>query len=172
MVSKPTHTRALIEWRPAGLVTWYGTDGCTNAIITAWFALFEGPSPRLRAAWPVGPGVRRRLWAGADFVLNVPGEECLMAVRDLVTRGLVSFEVNSELDQEIICGVRVCAPRLADCILQIECTNSRLIDSEFDSDIVGDVVLFHHHGVQIDPSANGQVQTQNLLSRKTFSSFE
>ena len=172
MDNKPAHTRALIEWLPVGLLTWYGRDGCANAIITAWFAVLEGHRPRLRASWPTGPGAQLHLWAGADFVLNVPGDERLVAVRNLVKRGLVSFEIDSELDQDIVSGVRVCAPRLVDCILQIECTNSRLIEAEFDADIVGDVVLFHHHGAQIDPSSNSEFLTQKILLPMSFSSFE
>ena len=150
MTEQPFGTKAPVAWLPAGLISWYGTGGSPVTLVTSWVALVGGDRPRLRTAWHGRHELLSRFWAGGDFVLNVPFEGGLVAIREVMSQGKLCFNAELDLGYACVPGTAAVAPRLLDCAVQIECVGGRLIDAGFEADLCGDVARVHRGTVVID----------------------
>ena len=113
---------------PAGLISWYATDGSPVTLVTAWVAL-----------------------VGGDFILNVPYENELNKIRKVLGQGEFCL-YPQDLGYTFVSGIVAVAPRLLDCAVQIECVGGRLVESDFDAVLCGRVVRMHREQVVIDPT--------------------
>jgi flavin reductase (DIM6/NTAB) family NADH-FMN oxidoreductase RutF len=150
MAEQPIEIKAPIAWLPAGLISWYASDGSPITLVTAWVALVGGDNPRIRTAWHGRHETLSRFWPGGDFVLNVPYEKELDKIRKVMSQGKLCLNAQDSLGYTCSSGVVAIAPRLLDCAVQIECLAGRLIDSDFDTELCGDVVRVHRDGIVID----------------------
>ena len=147
---KPTFKiKAPVPWMPAGLISWYAPDGSALIMMTAWVALIGGKNPRIRAAWHGRHDVLHGFRATDDFVFNVPYERDLDEIRHVVYQGKFCFSAQ-ELDYACVSGIAAVAPRLLDCAVQIECVAGRLVKTDFDAELCGNVVRIHRGNVMID----------------------
>ena len=153
MVEKPFEIKAPIPWLPAGLISWYSSDGFPVALVTSWVALVGGDSPRIRTAWHGRHVPSSRFWTGGDFVLNVPYESGFSKICQLMGSGSLFLNAEVDLGQTCVAGIVAVAPRLLDCAVQIECVDGKLANTGFDVELCGDVVLLHRDEVVIDPVA-------------------
>jgi flavin reductase (DIM6/NTAB) family NADH-FMN oxidoreductase RutF len=140
-----------VAWRHAGLISWYGPDGNPLVLVTSWIALVGGSSPRLRTAWCGRFDSGSRYWSGGDFILNVPHESDLETIRKIMDKGKFCLHAEEELNYSCLSGITATAPRLLECAVQIECVGGRLIETDFDAELCGDVVRVHRDGVNLDP---------------------
>lgn len=141
-----------VGWLPAGLVSWYTPGGQPVAMVVGWMALICGPDPRLRVAWPGRRDALARFWPGGDFVLNVPGADCLARLYPLVDAGTRCLPLLEDLGLVVRPGSKVKAPRLWGCPLQFECQDGCVASDLFEPEVVGRVVLLHRNDTQFDPS--------------------
>lgn len=135
-----------VGWSPVGLVTWYAEDGASLAMTTPWMALLGGDNPSVRVAWPSLKNVWSSLWLGGDFVLNLPTESCLVTLRQLSRSGQLCLPAENVLMGDCLPGLKVKAPRLFACPVQIECYGGVLVDNGYESDLCGEVALLHRDG--------------------------
>lgn len=153
-----------IDWLPAGLLTWYTSDRRVYALATPWIALVCRDGAYLRAACPdrqaEGTGFRPE----SDFVLNIPGDQCLPLIRRFVIEGTYCIDVAADLDQEVCAGIEVDAPRLAGCLVQLECRGGRLVETGFDPEICGEIVLVHRDRKILTPTEMPNLCASDLLS--------
>jgi len=152
MIEHPFEIKAPLSWLPAGLISWYAPDGSPVALVTAWVALVGGDNPRIRTAWAGREDLLSCSWAGGDFVLNIPYEADLNRIQDVVRQGGLCLNSEGALGFRCAPGIVAAAPRLLDCAVQIECVNGRLVDSDFDVELCGDVIRVHRDQVVIDPA--------------------
>jgi len=138
--------RAPLNWSPVGLVTWYAEDGTSLALLTPWMALLGGDVPSVRVAWPNRKNGCLELWRGGDFVLNLPTEQCLLTLRQVSRLGQLCLPAEDVLMGKCLTGLKVGAPRLAECPVQIECRAGVLVDNGYESDLCGEVALVHRDG--------------------------
>ena len=151
MIKQPYGIKVPVAWLPAGLISWYAPDGSPVVMVTAWLALVGGDNPRIRTAWHGRHEPLSCFWPGGDFVLNVPYESDLGKIREVMCQG--EFCLNAQaLGYPCVSGIAAVAPRLIDCAVQIECVGGRLVDSDFDVELCGDVVRLHRDQVVIDPA--------------------
>lgn len=141
--------KAPVSWLPAGLISWYEADNVAVALVTSWVALIGGDEPRIRMAWHGRDDPVSRLWTGGDFVFNVPTESVLKTIRDLMSQGKLCLDVAVDLQQTCISGASAAAPCLTGCSVQLECVGGTLSDSDYDTELKGEVVLFHRGGLTI-----------------------
>ncbi len=151
MVEQSFEIKAPIAWLPAGLISWYASDGHPVALVTSWVALVGGDNPRLRTAWHGQHDPLSSLWTGGDFILNVPYDSGLSGIRAAMCHGKLCLNVEVDLNQNCAAGVAVVAPRLLDCAVQIECQGGKLVDTGFDVELCGNVVRVHREKAVIDP---------------------
>ncbi len=142
---------APVAWLPAGLVSWYAPGGVPAALVTSWVALVGGKHPRVRTAWHGKQDSMSRFWSGGDFVYNVPHEECLEKIREVMRQGRLCLNPETDLNYKCMSGVASVAPRLVDCRVQIECINGVLVDSGGEVELCGDVVRLHRDRTVVDP---------------------
>lgn len=151
MIEQPFENMSPAARLPAGLISWYSTDGSPVALMTTWVALVGGDKPTIRSAWHGRHDPLSHSWSGGDFVLNVPYESDLNKIRKVLGQG--EFCLNTlDLGYAFVTGVVAVAPRLLDCAVQIECVGGRLVDSDFDVELCGCVVRLHRNQVVIDPA--------------------
>lgn len=143
--------KAPVAWRPAGLISWYGSDGAPLVLVTSWVALVGGSSPRLRTAWCGRFDSGSRYWSGGDFILNIPHDVDLETIRKGMADGKFCLHAEEDLDYSCLSGIGAKAPRLLECAVQIECVGGRLLETDFDVELCGDVVRVHREGVNLDP---------------------
>ena len=136
---------------PAGLISWYATDGSPVTLVTAWVALVGGDNPSIRTAWHGRHDPLSHLWSGGDFILNVPYENELDKIRKVLGQGEFCL-YPQDLGYTFVSGIVAVAPRLLDCAVQIECVGGRLVESDFDAVLCGRVVRMHREQVVIDPT--------------------
>ena len=151
MIERPFEIKAPVAWLPAGLISWYASDGLPVSLVTSWIALVGGDSPRIRTAWHGHHDPESRFWIGGDFVLNVPHEKDLDKIRGVMRQGRLCLNAEIDLGYGCVSGVTAVAPRLLDCAVQIECAGGKLVDAGFDAELCGDVVRMHRDQVAIDP---------------------
>jgi flavin reductase (DIM6/NTAB) family NADH-FMN oxidoreductase RutF len=151
MIEQPFGIKAPVAWMPAGLISWYGAGGLPVTLVTAWVALVGGERPRIRTAWHGRHDLLSRFWTGGDFVLNVPYENDLAAIREVMGQGKLCFNAEADLGYACAPGVAAVAPRLLDCAVQIECVSGRLLEAIFETDLCGDVARVHRGKVVVDP---------------------
>jgi len=149
MVDKEYEIRPVVAWLPAGLISWYAPGEPPLAMVTSWVALIGGDNPRIRMAWHGRDKDLSQGWTGGDFVFNVPSESGLQAIRDLMAQGKFCLDVDADLQQEYARGVTAAAPRLTDCAVQLECVGGILSDSDYDSELSGEVVHLHRGSVSM-----------------------
>lgn len=140
-----------ITWFPAGLISWYAPGGVPVAMATSWVALIGGNAPRMRTAWHGVHDSVSRFWTGGDFVYNVPDENRLEKIREVMCRGRLCLNAEDDLNYHSTSGVAAVAPRLIDCRVQIECVNGKLVESGRDVELCGDVVRLHRGQTVINP---------------------
>lgn len=140
-----------VAWLPAGLISWYAPGGEPLVLVTSWFALVGGGKPRLRTAWPGRYDPESRFWAGGDFVLNIPDESGLEAIRKVMGQGKLCVNAETELGYSCLSGLVAMAPRLLESVVQLECVSGCLIDNGFDMELSGKVVRLHRENVALDP---------------------
>lgn len=143
--------KAPVAWLPVGLISWYTADGSPVALVTSWLALLGGPGPRVRTAWHGRQALLPNLWAGGDFVLNLPCAAGLAEIRNVMLQGKLCLNVEKELSFSSVEGVVAVAPRLVDCAIQIECMGGQLV-AGLETELCGDVVRVHRGSVVIDPA--------------------
>ena len=143
--------KAPIAWMPAGLISWYAPDGSPLALVTSWVALVGGDMPRLRTAWHGRYDPLSRFWTDGDFILNVPSDNGLDAIREILRHGKLCLNAETTLGYSCASGVVAVAPRLLECTVQIECVGGCLTESDFDAELCGDVARVHRDDVILDP---------------------
>lgn len=141
---------APVPWFPAGLISWYAPGGLAMALVSPWVALLGGESPRLRTAWHGRQNPLSRRWTGGDFVFNVPSERGLESLRDLMQQGRYCLYAEQDLHQVCLCGTAVEAPLLTECAIQLECRGGLLVDSNYDTELTGEVVRLHREQAVLD----------------------
>ena len=141
-----------MAWLPAGLISWYAPDGSPVALVTSWLALIGGKGPRIRTAWHGGQDPLSRFWPGGDFVLNVPSREGLTEIQSVLARGRLCLTSTGGFNMESRSGIAAVAPRLLQCVVQIECMGGQLVDAGKDVELCGDVVRVHRHETVVDPA--------------------
>lgn len=132
-----------MSWFPAGLITWYSPSGTPLALVTPWIALIGGDQPRIRTAWHGRQNPLSRFWNGGDFAFNVPSAVCLRELRHLMKKGALCLSIESDLGQSSVCGLSSVSPLLTKCAIQLECTSGQLLDSDYDTELTGDVLRLH-----------------------------
>ena len=152
MIKQSFGMRAPVSLLPAGLISWYGAGGLPVTLVTAWVALIGGNRPRIRTAWHGRHDPLSCFWPGGDFVLNMPHDNALVAIREVMTQGKLCLDAELDLGYVYAAGIAAVAPRLLDCAVQIECVGGRMIDTGFEADLCGDVVCLHREQVVIDPA--------------------
>ena len=156
---------APVEWPPAGLITWYAPDGRAVALVASWVALIGGTDPRVRTSWHGHNDTYSRLWTGGDFVYNVPSEDGLDRLGKIVSRGRLCLSVEDDLGYICQTGVTSVAPRLVDCMVQIECVKGHLVEATADVELCGDAVRLHRDDRVIDLSRVVDLCAINPLGR-------
>ena len=151
MIEPSFENKSPIACLPAGLISWYAVDGSPVTLVTAWVALVGGDNPSIRTAWHGRYDPLSHSWSGGDFVLNVPYESDLDKIRICMGSGGGCLNIQ-DLGYTCVSGVAAVAPRLLDCAVQIECVGGRLVDSGFDVELCGRVVLMHREQMVIDPT--------------------
>lgn len=144
--------KAPVAWLPAGLITWYAPGGAALALVTSWVALIGGKHPRMRTAWHGNHDPLSRFWSGGDFVYNVPQADCLEGIRDAMKLGRLCLYAETDLGFQCTSGIASVAPRLLDCLVQVECINGKLMESGTETELCGDVVRLHRDQVTINPN--------------------
>ena len=152
MADQSFQIKVPLAWLPAGLISWYAPGGLSVALVTSWVALVGGSKPRIRTVWYGQHDLLSRFWAGGDFVLNVPREDCLKKIRHVMTQGRLCVNAEAELGLACASGFVALAPRLLDCAVQIECVGGTLVDAGFDVELCGEVVRVHRGQVVVDPA--------------------
>lgn len=132
-----------LSWLPAGLITWYAPSGAPLALVTSWIALIGGDRPRIRTAWHGRQNPLSRFWHGGDFAFNVPSAICLRELRHFTQKGAFCLNIESDLGQSSVCGLTSVSPLLTKCAIQLECTSGQLLDSDYDTELTGDVLRLH-----------------------------
>lgn len=132
-----------MSWLPAGLITWYAPSGTPLALVTSWIALVGGDCPRIRTAWHGRQNPLSRFWSGGDFAFNVPSAVCLRELRHFMQKGAFCLDIESDLGQHSVCGISSVSPLLTKCAIQLECRSGQLLDSDYDTELAGDVVRLH-----------------------------
>lgn len=153
----------LVNWSPAGLITWYGSQGKPLALAIPWVALVGGETPTLRAAWPEHQDL---FSPDGAFILNVPGDSCLPLIARFVDSGVYCLDIVQDLQQEISRGVQVDAPCLPGCAIQVECRNGLIGGTVFDAEISGEVVLIRRWMSKIVPGEIDDIRLIELLNPK------
>lgn len=143
--------RAPVAWLPAGLISWYAPDGSPVALVTSWLALIGGQSPRVRTAWHGGRDSLSRFWPGGDFVLNVPSRKGLAEIQSELASGRLCLTSTSGFNMESRSGIAAVAPRLLQCVVQVECLRGQLVDVGKETELCGDVVRVHRHETVVGP---------------------
>lgn len=143
--------KAPVAWLPAGLISWYDPGGQPLVMVTSWIALVGGASPRLRTAWYGRYASASSLWPGGDFILNIPHERGLKAIRSKLHNGEFCLHAEKGLTYSCVSGIAAVAPRLLECAVQIECVGGRLLETTFDAELCGDVARVHRDGINLDP---------------------
>jgi hypothetical protein len=151
MKESHSETKTPVSWLPAGLISWYSPEGTPFALVTSWIALVGSALPRLRTSWCGRFDPDSRYWTGGDFILNIPYEKDLGAISRIMNKGKFCLNAEKELAYSCNSGFASAAPRLLECAVQIECVGGRLIDSDFDTELCGDVTRVHRDGVNLDP---------------------
>lgn len=135
--------RQPVEGLPVGLVSWYAPGERAVALVTYWVAMIGGEVPRLRASWPGRRDPRSLFWTGGDFVLNIPSEKSLPAIRQLARLGRVCLDVEDDLGVFPAEGELVHAPRMSNCPVQIECCRGCVDQGPVEPEVFGHVLLMH-----------------------------
>ncbi len=151
MIEQSFEIKAPVAWLPAGLISWYAPDGSPATLVTAWVALVGGDNPRIRTAWHGRYEPLSSFWVGGDFVLNVPYETDLGRIQEVMRQGSLCLNAEGSLGYSCVSGIVAAAPRLLNCAVQIECVSGRLVESDFDAELCGDVVRVHRDNVVVDP---------------------
>lgn len=139
-----------IEGLPVGLITWYAPAGPV-AVLISWLAVVNGFPPELRAGCSGRLPGDEPFPEGADFAINIPGDEKIHGLRELMQEGAagpVSIGARVKLHP----ARSVHAPLLTGCVLQIECAHGRLLAGEWEPELAGDILLLHRGGHFIDPA--------------------
>ena len=68
-----------------------------------------------------------------------------------MNKGKFCLHAEKELTYSCLSGIAAIAPRLLECAVQIECVGGRLIETDFDAELCGDVARVHRDGVNLDP---------------------
>lgn len=144
-----------VDVAPLALLTWFAPGGPAVASLASWLAVIGDARPRMRAGCG-SCGLRAGQFPdGADFVVNVPGDQHSAALHVLISK-LRSGETLL-IDQ--LAGTRparkVHAPLLAGCELHLECAHGCLSPGDWDTELDGDLLLLHRAGTTIAaPVAN------------------
>lgn len=164
MVETEYEIKPIISWFPAGLISWYAPDDIPYALVTSWVALIGGDAPCIITAWHGQYNALSRVWKGGDFVFNVPSEQGLQAIRDLMAQGKLCLDVCADLRQACVIGLVAAAPRLTGCSVQLECIGGTLSDSEYDTELRGEVVYLHR-----GPVSMAAADIKDLCAMQTLS---
>ncbi len=151
MIAPPLGIKVPLAWLPAGLISWYDPDGNPLVLVTPWIALVGGPLPRLRTAWYGHYDSDTHFYQGSDFVLNVPHDRDFETIGSILNKGKFCLHDEQELSYSCCSGVVAVAPRLLECVLQIECVGGRLLETNFDTELCGDVASIHRDGINLNP---------------------
>ena len=149
MVATEYEIKPVVSWFPAGLISWYASEGSPIALVTSWVALVGGENPCIKMAWYGRYSALSRPWTGGDFVFNVPSESGLKDLRNLMAQGKICLDVRTDLRQACARGMTAAAPRLTDCAVQLECVGGSLLDSGYDTELRGEVVYLHRGPVSM-----------------------
>ncbi len=152
MFAQSIMTKAPVPWLPAGLISWYAPGGAPLALVTSWIALIGGCRPRIKTAWHGCRVPMSSNWTGGDFVVNIPYEDCLEKIRAIMTQGRLCLHSEADLGLACLVGVAATAPRLLECAVQIECVGGRLVDSDFETELSGEIIRLHRGDQVIDPA--------------------
>lgn len=150
MVVSSFRIKAPLAWLPAGLISWYDADCNPMVLVTPWIALVGAPLPRLRTAWYGHYDSDTRFCPGSDFVLNMPHDRDLETIRSIVNQGKFCLHAEQELGYSCLSGGAAAAPRLLGCVVQIECLAGQLLETNFDTELCGDVVSMYRDGVNLE----------------------
>lgn len=164
MVETSFDIKGPLAWLPAGLISWYAPEGTPVALVTSWLALIGGKGPRIRTAWHGRQDPLSRFWPGGDFVLNVPSQAGLQDVQRAMERGCLCLTAHDEFPLKSASGIAAVAPRLLDCVIQIECIGGQLVDAGSDVELCGEVVRIHRDRIVINPADLPDLCAINPLS--------
>ena len=147
-----------IDVAPLGVVTWFAPRGPATALLASWLAVVCDPRPQLRAGCGYSGLDAGEFPDGTDFVVNVPGapdSADYAAAHVLIRRLRAGAPLSSIGAPGLLPARKVCAPRLAGCALQIECTHGCLLPGDWETALAGELVLLHRGGVSLEPAAAG-----------------
>ena len=164
MIETSVDIKGPLAWLPAGLISWYAPGGSPVALVTSWLALIGGKGPRIRTAWHGRQDPLSRFWPGGDFVLNVPSLAGLQYVQRVMERGYICLTAKDEFPLNSASGIAAEAPRLLDCVIQIECVGGKLVDVGSDVELCGEVVRVHRDSTVINPADIAGLCAINPLS--------
>lgn len=135
-----------------GVVTWYAPDGAVIALATTWLGIINGQPPELRVGCRGPTTFAGQFPVGVDFVLNVPASPHASPLQSLLDRQRHRRLRRGDSSVELRPAHLVQAPLLACCPLQIECAGGRLLLGDWETELVGDILLLHRAGCLIKPA--------------------
>lgn len=168
---------SLVVPRPIALVTTVGRNGVVNAAPFSYFNIACTNPPMVSIAIERRRGERkdsaRNIVERGEFVVNVCSVEMAKGVS--IAGGDFPPEV-SEIELaglSLLPSVRVGAPRVANCLAQIECTLFQTIELGLDPTdlILGKIVEVHVHRSVIGEGGKIEIGKLNPLARLAGSGY-
>ncbi len=154
--------------RPIAWVSTVGPDGVLNAAPFSYFQALSSRPPLVMIS--VGnrrdgtpKDTRRNIEASRDFVVNVVSESS--AERMVAS---AADHASSEFDAaglKAVASEKVRAPRIAECLVALECRLDRVLEVPGSGICIGEVVLFHLDDSILDGQGNADPAKLKPLGR-------